>query len=205
VGGDDAAWHAVTPTEDWFIPVPHGLASHNVVIAADDSPVEYQVDVYTPDGLVEAQSSGEIEARGRAVIDVDAITPVASAVRVVSTSPVAAFLRVGTPTGIGITGGQAVPAARWLLPGAGAIFEGAGSLVILNPGLEDVNATVNVLGPTPGTSTVVVPAEEVVEVALAADPAFGYEVEGDGELVVGWSMARGDSIALGGATPLPDE
>ncbi len=205
VGSDDAVWHAVTPAEDWFIPVPHGLESHNVVIAADDSPVEYQVDVYTPDGLVEAQTAGEIEGRGRAVIDVAAITPVASAIRVVSTGPVAAFLRIGSSTGIGLTSGAPLPAVRWLLPGAGAIVEGSGSMVILNPGLEDVSASVTALRAQPATSVVAVPAGEVVEVAIAADPAIGYRVDGDGQLVVGWSMTRGGAIALGGAAPLSDE
>ncbi len=204
VGGDDAVWHAVTPAEDWYIPVPHGLESHNIVIAADDSPVEYQIDVYTPDGLVEAHSAGEIDGRGRAVIDVAAITPVASAIRVVSTGPVAAFLRIGSSAGIGLSSGASFPAVRWLLPGAGAIFGGTGSVVILNPGLEDVNASVTALRAQPATSVVAVPAGEVVEVAIATDPAIGYEVEGDGQLVVGWSMTRGGSIALGGGAPLSD-
>ena len=205
IDDDEAIWNAAVPAQDWFITVPHGLESHQVVIAADNSPVEYQIDVYTPDGLEEARGAGEIEARGRATFDIGEVTPVASAVRVVSTNPVSVFLRVRSASGLAMTGGATTPSSAWLLPGAGSITGATGSMIVLNPGLEDVNATVLPFRDGGTAAEVLVPAGEVVEVAVPAEPAQGYAVTGDGDLVTGWSIVRGGSFALGGGTAIGDD
>ncbi len=64
LGEDEALWNALEPAQDWYLTVPHGLDSHQVVIVADSSAVEYQIDIYTPDGLVEGHGEGEIEGQG---------------------------------------------------------------------------------------------------------------------------------------------
>ncbi len=205
IGDDEAIWNAEVPAQDWFVTVPHGLESHQVVIAADNAAVEYQIDVYTPDGLEEAHGAGEIEARGQAIFEVGEVTPVASAVRVVSTGPVSVFLRVSSGTGLAMTGGAITPSSAWLLPGAGSIAGATGSMIVLNPGLEDVNASLLPFRDGGTATEVLVPAGEVVEVAVPAEPAQGYEVTGDGDLVTGWSIVRGGSFALGGGTAIGDD
>jgi hypothetical protein len=205
VGTDSAVWDAVAPAQEWFVPVPHGLESRQVVIAARDSDVEYQVDFYGPDGVVEASETGEITARGQAVVDVGAVTPIASAIRVVTTGPVGAFLRITNATAVALTSGSTKPASGLLLPGAGSIPGGSGWITLLNPGLEDVNVEVTTVRSASETLVVAVGAGEVVEVVVARDPALGYTINGNGPLVASWSTAIGGSIAVGIAAPMADE
>lgn len=205
IGSDSAIWDAVAPAQEWFIPVPHGLESRQVVIAAGDADVEYQVDFYGPDGVVEAVETGEITARSQAIVDVGAVTPVASAIRVVTTGPVGAFLRITNDTAVAMTSGSTTSSSGMLLPSAGSVPGGSGWIAVLNPGLEDVTVNVTTLRSVSETVVVAVPAGEVVEVVTTSDPALGYLIEGDGPLVATWSTVIGGSIALGTAAPLVDE
>ena len=204
IGTDSAVWNAVAPSQEWFIPVPHGLESRQVVIAARDSDVEYQVDFYGPDGVIEAFETGQVPARGQAIVDVGAVTPIASAVRVVTTAPVGVFLRITNDTAVAMTSGSPTAASGLLLPGAGSI-PGGGWIALLNPGLEDVSVEVTILRSAAEVVTVAVPAGEVVEVVVSADPALGYTINGNGPMVASWSTVIGGSIGLGMAFPVPDE
>ena len=205
IGNDSAVWDAVAPAQEWFLPVPHGLESRQVVIAARDADVEYQVDFYGPDGVVEALETGQVTARGQAIVDIGAVTPVVSAIRVVTTAPVGAFLRITNDTAVALTSGAPTPASGLLLPGAGSTPGASGWIAVLNPGLEDVSVEVTTLRDVSETMAVLVAAGEVVEVVVSADPALGYVVSGDGPLVASWSAAIGDSIGVGMAAPIPDE
>jgi hypothetical protein len=205
IGSESAVWDAVAPAQEWFIPVPHGLESRQVVIAARDSDVEYQVDFFGPDGVVEALETGQLTARNQAIVDIGALTPVASAIRVVTTAPVGAFLRITNDTAVALTSGATVPGSGLLLPGAGSIPGASGWIAVLNPGLEDVTVEVATLGNDAAPVTVAIPAGEVVEVVVSADPALGYAISGDGALVASWSTSIGGSIGVGMAAPLPDE
>lgn len=201
-GSDQALWTAVEPQQDWFVPVPHGLSSRQVVIVAGNADVEYQVDFYGPDGLDEAFAEGQIDARGQAVVDVSDVTPVASAVRVISTGPVAAFLRVSQGGAMGMTAGSPVAASTWLLPDAGSVGGSSGYLVLLNTGLEPIEATVETRGQS---QPITIPAERVFEMATASEPVPGYVVESGGPLVVGWSATTDSAVAVSGGAALPDE
>ena len=205
IGSDSAIWDAVAPAQDWFVPVPHGLESRQVVIAARDADVEYQIDLYGPDGLVEAFETGQVPARGQAIVDIGAVSPVASAVRIVTTAPVGAFLRISNETGVALTSGSTTPTSVLLLPGAGAVPGGSGWITLLNPGLEDVSADVTIMGPASRTETVSVAAGEVLEMALSTEGALGYAISGNGPLVASWSTSLGGSIGLGIAAPIADE
>ncbi|MEX2252120.1 MAG: DUF5719 family protein [Acidimicrobiia bacterium] len=205
IGDDSATWDAVAPAQEWFVPVPHGLESRQVVIAARDFDVEYQIDFYGPDGLIEAFETGQITARGQAIVDIGALTPIATAIRVVTTGPVGAFLRITNVTAVALTSGSTTPASGLLLPGAGSIPGGSGWIVLLNPGLEDVKAEVSMLASAAGTVSVAVAAGEVVEMVVSPDPTLGYAITADGPLVASWSTAFGGSIGVGLAAPIPDE
>ncbi|MDP9495605.1 MAG: DUF5719 family protein [Actinomycetota bacterium] len=203
IGTDSAVWNGVAPAQEWFIPVPHGLESRQVVIAARDSDVEYQVDFYGPDGVIEAFESGQVAARGQAIVDVSAVTPIVSAVRVVTTAPVGAFLRITNNTAIAMTSGSPSATSGLLLPGAGSAA--GGWIALLNPGLEDVSVEVTVLRSVAEVVPVAVPAGEVVEVAVSTEPALGYAIKGNGPLVATWSAVIGGSLGVGIASPVPDE
>jgi hypothetical protein len=205
IGNDSAVWDAVAPGQEWFVPVPHGLESRQVVIAARDSDVEYQVDFYGPDGIVEAFETGEVTARGQAVVDIGAVTPVVSAIRVVTTAPVGAFLRISNDTAIALSSAMATPASGLLLPGAGSIAGGTSWIALLNPGLEDVSVEITSLGSAGETVVMAVPAGEVIEVAVPAESVRGYLISSDGPVVASWSTAVGSSMGVGMAAPVPDE
>jgi len=205
IGSESAVWDAMAPAQEWFIPVPHGLESRQVVIAARDSDVEYQVDFFGPDGVVEALETGQITARGQAIVDIGAVTPVASAIRVVTTAPVGAFLRIMNDTAVALTSGATVAGSELLLPGVGSTPGASGWIAILNPGLEDVTAAVGTLGTASAPVSVAIPAGEVVELVVSTDPVLGYLISGDGALVASWSASIGGSIGIGTAFPLLDE
>jgi len=205
IGTDSAVWDAVAPAQEWFVPVPHGLESRQVVISARDSDVEYQIDFYGPDGLVEALETGEVSARGQAIVDVGAMTPVVSAVRVVTTAPVGVFLRITNASAVALTPASTTPAPSLLLPGAGSIPGSSGWIALLNPGIEDVTVEVITLSGVPDTVPVAIPAGDVVEVVVPGDGALGYMINGDGPLVATWSTSIAGSIGLGTAAPIPDE
>ncbi|HET7846497.1 MAG TPA: DUF5719 family protein, partial [Acidimicrobiia bacterium] len=205
IGSESAVWDAMAPAQEWFIPVPHGLESRQVVIAARDSDVEYQVDFFGPDGVVEALETGQITARGQAIVDIGAVTPVVSAIRVVTTAPVGAFLRITNDTAVALTSGATVAGSELLLPGVGSTPGASGWIAILNPGLEDVTAAVATLGTGSAPVSVAIPAGEVVEIVVSTDPVLGYVISGDGALVASWSASIGGSIGIGTAFPLPDE
>jgi hypothetical protein len=124
---------------------------------------------------------------------------------VVTTAPVGAFLRITNDTAVALTSGATVPGSRLLLPGAGSTPGASGWIAVLNPGIEDVTVEVATLGNGSAPVTLPIPAGEVVEVVVSADPALGYVISGDGALVASWSTSIGGSIGVGMAASLPDE
>ena len=75
---------------------------------------------------------------GNVTVPLAAITEGAVGVRVISTGPVVPALRIDSPEGLAWTAASPVTAPVWLLPGASAPAGGAGTLVILNGGIEPV-------------------------------------------------------------------
>ena len=138
-GADGALWHSVPPGLDWYLPVPAAGIGGDVVISTGvAAEVAFQVDVYGPQGVVEGFQDGVVPSRGATVLPLSGLgLQGASAIRVISTQPVATFLRSVSPTGVAITSGAAVTSSSWLLPGAGLAPGGTGTAVILNAGLEE--------------------------------------------------------------------
>jgi len=203
--GDSAVWRAVEPAQEWFVPVAHGLGARSVLIANPSSvDVEYELDFYSADGVEEALLSEVIPAREVAVIDVGAITPAPAAVHIVSTGPIAAFVRMQEDGSTSLTSGATVPASRWLLPGAGSIEGGFGSVVVFNPGIEEANFTLTARRGRSEAVNLTVEAGEILEVETFEAPADGYVVDGDRPLVVMWTISDGIVSAASIGTPLED-
>ena len=206
VGGDGALWHSVTPALDWFAPVPAaGLAGDLVISTASTSEVEYQVDVYGPQGLVEAQQEGVLPARGTVSLPLVGMElEAASAVRVISTQPVAVFQRLVSEMGVALAAGSPATSSSWLLPGAGLAPGGTGSLLIFNAGLEEDTVVVTAHRDQPATQEVAVPAETVVELPAVEGGANAYTVQGQGSLVAAWVTTGEGATAYSIGVPLPD-
>lgn len=178
-GAGTAVWNAVEPGVDWFIPIPSDAVGRVVIGNASEGEVEYQVDVYGPDGVEGAALSGTIAEGDQEVIDLAEVAG-ARALRVVSTLPVGTTLVTGDGNVLGATTGAAVAAGTWLVPAA--LDGGSARVVLLNPELEDASVTVRALR-TAGTDfPLTIPAEGVTELAL--EGADAYIVESNVAIVV---------------------
>jgi hypothetical protein len=207
VGVDVALWHSVAPALDWYVPVPASGAAADLVISTGVSAdVEYQLDVYGPEGVVEAFQEGVVPGRGVAVVSLAELGfEVASAMRVVSTQPIAVFLRTKTEAGVAITSGATAPASRWLLPAAGLAPGNTGSTVILNAGLDDATVVVTAHREQSAAEQYVVAAGTVLEVDPIEGNANAYSVRGEGSLVALFVTTTPTGTAYSIGVPIPDE
>jgi hypothetical protein len=200
-GGENASWRAVEAAADWYLPIPSGLAGHLHLATPVNDEVDYQVDLYGPEGLLETWQSGTLPARGQASIDLGELTGLASAVHIVSRAPLVPTLWLGTAeTGLAVTTGSPVQAGSWLLPGAGAPAAGSGALVMVNTGVDPTVARVRAIRGTATESEFQLPVDAVVEVPLAL--AEAYRVDTDGSVVVMWVARRGGAAMAAMGVPL---
>ena len=207
VGVDVGLWHSVAPALDWYVPVPASGATADLVISTGVSAdVEYQLDVYGPEGVVEAFQEGVVPGRGVAVVSLGELGfEVASAMRVVSTQPIAVFLRTKTEAGVAITSGATEPAPRWLLPAAGLAPGNTGSTVILNAGLDDATVVITAHREQSAAEQYVVPAGTVLEVDPIEGNANAYSVRSEASLVALFVTTTPTGTAYSIGVPIPDE
>ncbi len=205
--GESSVWRAVAPGQDWWLPVPEGVGSKQLLISTpSNAPIDYQVDLYGLAGDVESYQesfvSGSLEARSLTQIDLTAISPDAVGVRVIGTGPLVATLWMEDEQGVATTTASPVDAPTWLLPGASTPPGGSGSLVVLNSGVDDVTVSVRSLQEISLTRDFDLQAERVLTVPLVA--ADGYRVESTGPVVVLWTSEIGEARTLAGGIPIQD-
>jgi hypothetical protein len=180
--------------------VPASGDDRKVVIASSaDTEVQYQVDLYGPEGVVEGFEIGALPAHGQVEINLAPAGEGTVGVRVLSTGPVVASLWMETEAGIAATTGSVDPTTKWLLPGAGTPEEGRAVLVVMNPGLEDVTVTVRPLRRNSTLTSYELGAESLLEIDLGA--AVGYVVESAGPTVVMWMAERQGAGAVAVGVP----
>ncbi len=200
---DAALWRAVEPAQDWWLPVPAGARGKQLQVGTTSTvDVEYQIDLYGPDGYVEAFQTGTIRPRGRALVDLAAISEDAIGVRVVSTGPVVPTFWIAASGGLAATTASPVDAPLWLLPGASGPAGGAAELVVLNTGIDDVTVTVRSLREESITRDFTLPAEGILSVDLIA--ANGYRVEATGPVVALWTSRLEGTITTALGIPIQD-
>jgi hypothetical protein len=207
VGVDGALWHSVAPALDWYVPVPAaGIAGELVISTGVAAEVAYQIDVYGPQGLVEAFQEGVVPGRGATAVPLSGLgLEASSAIRVISTQPVAVFLRNVSETGVAVTSGTSAISSNWLLPGAGLAPGGAGTAVILNAGIEEDTVVVTARRDQSAAQEFTVPAGTVLEVPAIEGGANAYTVKGEGSLVPMWVTAAGTGVAYSIGVPIIDE
>jgi hypothetical protein len=204
IDGEVAMWRAVAPGEEWWLPVPEGEGTKRMHIATPEAgEIQYQVDLYGPEGLVESHAEGTIEPRGSTEVPLAAITNEAIGMRVIATGPVVPALKIDSSQGLAWTTASQVDAPVWLLPGASAIPGGSGSVVVLNTGLDTVTVSIRSLADETIVRDFEMNAEDVLVTSLR--PAAGYRVEATGPVVALWTsqFEGAGSVALG--LPLQDE
>ena len=189
-GGDVAAWQALQPELDWYVPVPspRGVDTTLVIAAPGASEVPYQIDVYGPDGLSEAAAEGVVPARGHLEIPTSDLLEGPGAVRVLAAAPVGVTLRM---TGDGVRAvapGQPTPQPIWFLPGAGLL--GRTRVLLFNPTEVDVRAQISSGNGVEAFETVTVGAGDLAGVWVP-EGTSSLRVDADGDVVVSW-FARGE-------------
>lgn len=202
---DSAVWRAVAPSENWLVAIPTYAGLREVIIASSaPADVEYQIDVYGPEGLEVEAIDGVITGGSQNVIDVSTISPGAVALRVVATSPIGVFSRFSTPTGLALTTGSPAEAAEWLLPGAGSI-PGIGRVVMVNVGLEAAEVTVAELREISNSNVIIVQPAQVIEVPLDGNLSDGVSLLSDGLIVPMWISETPTAVAASAGAPLGNE
>jgi hypothetical protein len=203
IGGESAVWKAVEGSQDWFLPIPGGPGPKHLLIGTpSNSPIEYQIDLYGPDGLEEAFESGTLRPRGVNSVDLAAITEEAAAVRVISTGPIVATLWIDSEAGLAVTTGSAVESTRWFLPGAGTPPNGSATVVILGVGIEDGSVSIRPLNTTMPTHNFDLPADGVIEVPLVAGD--GYLIESSQPMIAMWAGEGGGTRVAAMGVPILD-
>ncbi len=206
-GADGALWHSVAPALDWYVPVPAaGIGGELVISTGVAAEVGFQLDLYGPQGLVEGFQDGVVPSRGATVVPFSGMgLEGASALRVISTQPVAVFLRSSSETGVAITSGASQTSSTWLLPGAGLAPGSLGSAVILNAGLDEDTVIVTARRAQSAAKQFALPAGTVLEVPAFEGGANAYAVRGQGALVPLWVTTSGTGVAYSIGEPLIDE
>ncbi|MEA1902066.1 MAG: DUF5719 family protein [Actinomycetota bacterium] len=204
IHGDTGVWRALPGAIDWFIPVPKGSASKELIIATPaNTEIDYQVDLFTPSGAEEAFATGRLTERGQHVIDLGEVTEEAIGVRVVSTGPVVPVLRWSSPDiGVAITTGVVVEANRWFLPGASTLEGGWATIIMLNAGIEDSTVSIRPLRENTSVRSFEVSSESVL--AIGIEEADGYLVESTNPVVVLWTAQRAGSTSAAIGVPILD-
>ena len=201
---DTATWRALPGSTDWFLPVPKGAGVKEIVIATPaNSGIDYQIDLFTPEGAEASFASGRLEERGQVKIDVAEVSEEAVGLRVISTGPVVPTLMWTSPEiGISATTGVETQATRWFLPGASALDGGWASVVLFNGGIEDAEVRVRPLRENTSVRTVPVGSEEVF--ALGLEVADGYLIESTTPIAVLWTAQAGASTSTSIGVPILD-
>lgn len=203
IGGESAVWKAVEGAQDWFLPIPKGAGPKLLLIGTpSNTPIEYQIDLYGPEGLEEAFESGTLGPRGVNSLDLASITEETAGIRVISTGPVVASLLIDSETGLAATTASAVEATRWFLPGAGTPPRGSATVIILGVGIEDGTVSIRPLNSDSPTHTFDLPADGVIEVALVASD--GYLIESSQPMIAMWAAQGGGTRIAAMGVPILD-
>jgi hypothetical protein len=203
-GGDNASWRAVEAGSDWYLPIPSGLTGARVELATPmNAEIDYQVDLYGPDGIFEAWQSGTLSPRGRASVDLAELAGAVAAIRVVATGPLVPTLWTDSAeTGMAATTASPVQATTWLLPGASAPSGGSGTLILVNTGIEPTVARLRTIQDRATEEEISLGVDAVVEIPLTS--ARGYRVDSDGFIVAMWVGRRGSAALVAMGVPLGD-
>ncbi len=200
--GDRMAIEAVAPAGEWWFPVPPIPADARLVISSPAPvAVDFEIDVYGPDGVIAPVMQDVVPARAHVDIPLADLGEDLSAVRVFAATPVVASLVFEAP---GIrAGGPGNPglALDWVVPGVSST--GPGSVWVFNPGELDATVSVLPLRPAESSRAIVVPPLGLVEVGVPAGGS-GVALASDLEVAVVWTVAGeagvsyAPGVALGG-------
>jgi len=191
--GDVAAISGHVAQVDWFLPIPEfeDVGTTLVLAAPGSTEVPYQLDVYGPDGLVEAAHEGTIPARGQELVPVSDLLEGPGVIRVVAAGPVSSVLRLAGEGARALIPGVSGAATSWMLPGAARL--GPTDVHVFNPG--EIEAVVSVRD---GSGEVIEEADlggGSWTTVRVPEGSSGVRVESDTDLIVTWTAFTGAGLA----------
>lgn len=192
-GQDISATGGLVAGLDWYLPAPalEGVNRTLVLFAPGTAEAPFQIDVYGPDGLVEAAYEDAIPAQGQVTIPLGDLLEGSGAIRVLSANPIAAALRFSGEAANAVVPGSPAVSPSWRLPGAGRL--GDSIVHVFNPG--DIDVTVELqAGTGDPLTTVAVPAGSMVDVPISAR-GVGGRLEADGDVIVSWTTMSENGVA----------
>lgn len=201
-GEGDRMWlEGVEPSGEWWVPVPAlgEVAGRLVVSTAAPLPVDFEVDVWGAEGILEAAVEDTIPAQGHVDIPVDSIAEGITAMRVFAENPVVATLVFEGP-GVRAGGpGTEVVGFEWQVPGV--TVAGGGTLWIFNPTEFDGLAVVQPLGPGEDAAEIALPAAGLVSWPVSQG-GTGVAVSSSIEISVVWTAASENGVAFARGVPV---
>ena len=198
-----ALWRGKTPEVDSWLIVPAGIAGTDLFLSSPSgSDIEYQVDLYGPEGLVVAFAEGSLSPRGSAIVDLSEVSPDPIAVRVISTEPLTTAARVVTSGGFAISEGVNTPANTWLLPAGGGPPGGSGEVLVANTGVDPVTVEARSIAAQTLSRSFDLEPDAMLSIPMAA--ADGYRIDATGPVIVFWSASNGSDISLSPGVGLID-
>jgi hypothetical protein len=196
--GDRFLVEAVPPALEWWIPVPPG-DGELVVAAPGAGPVEVALDVYGPEGVTVEAITASIDAGSQAGFALSELGQGPLGVRVVASGPVVAGIAVRAP-GIRAAGpGVAALAPSWFLPAAAAA--GEATLLVFNPGPDEVEVVAQPLEAGAGARKVVAAPAALTAVRIRQAGPAGYVVRASSEVAVAWTEAGPAGLAYAAGVP----
>jgi hypothetical protein len=212
---ESAMWSAVAPATDWYLPLAQPEGRRVVIGNPYATEAEFQLDAYSLGGLSPAVLSGVVPAGGEVSVDLSELDDLGLvALRLITTTPVVVSEWQEGGSALTATTAISTTALRWLVPAAlhqglvpddpdlGILGE-SGTMLIFNPGLEDAEVSVTVLG-LDGSSTdsFVVQGEAVIGIPMVSGDA--RLVESTAPVVVTWFGGAGGRGASAPGVPLKD-
>ncbi len=200
-GEDVSVMKAVEPSNDWWFVIPPNQQARLSAFSPSGGAVDYQIDLYDPEGLVPIFAEGVFEGRATDLIDLSELSSTPIALRLNTTVPVAVSLRVASQ-GEAVAQGHPALATTWLLPGAGGPVGGSGQLLILNGGADPVSVDIHSIGSTTSVRSLEIQPDQILSEPMAAVTA--HRIEASGPVVVFWTGQTPQGFGLGSGTPFED-
>lgn len=197
--GDRMSLEGVEASDEWWLPVPalEDAPARLVVSTAAPLPVDFEVDIWGSEGILEGAVEDTVPAQGHASVPLQEIAEGITAIRVFAANPVVASLVFeGAGVRAGGPGTERV-GLEWQVPGVADAA--SGTLWIFNPTEFDGSAVVQPLGPGGDAAEIAVPASSLVSWPIP-EGGTGVAVSSSIEVSVAWTVAEETGIAFSRGT-----
>jgi hypothetical protein len=205
-GSDIAVWTNEGQSEQWDFPVANPGGMDATLYVANDAAdaVDYQLDIYTADGIQSAALTGTLEGGTHAALKIGDLADAPFGARLTTSGPVAATVIADDGIRVAATAGIAEPETHWMLPGFGVA--GTSRFWVMNSSTETATVTYRLVdssGAFGDVDKVAIPPASAVAVTGLPLAAAGLEVESNIPVSVSWSTQTNTALGMASGVPTP--